>query len=78
MDSIKADASYSIKADASYWVDVTCPQCGETETLPAGIAARIQKTKDEAKLGVKFSHKPIDHRCAQTTMTIVSRLGDDS
>ena len=66
----------TITADASYWVDVTCPQCGETATLPAGIVARVQKTKDETKLGVKFSHKPIDHRCGQMTMTVVAETGE--
>jgi hypothetical protein len=66
----------TIPADTNYWVDVTCPQCGETETIPAGIAARIQKTKDEGKLGVKFTHKPVDHRCGQTTMTLVAESGE--
>jgi len=66
----------TITADASYWVEVTCPQCGETETIPMGVAAKVEKTKDEAKLGVKVSQKKIDHRCGQMTMTVVAETGE--
>ncbi len=66
----------TIKADRSYWVNVTCPQCGETETIPAGMFAKVEKTKDEAKLGVKFSQKKVDHRCGQMTMTVVAETGE--
>lgn len=66
----------SIKADTSYWVDVVCPQCGETDTVPLHLAARIEKTRDEAKLGVKAGSKKVDHRCGQTTLTVVAETGE--
>ena len=36
----------TIAADASYWVDVTCPQCGETDKLSVNILTSAKLVQD--------------------------------
>lgn len=66
----------TIKADAPYYVQTKCPQCGVEELIPLGLIARLDKTASEAKLGLGAKQKAQDHKCGQTTLTIVSETGE--
>ena len=66
----------SIAADTGYWVDVTCPNCGQTEILPLTLTSRMERTNHETLIGIKTSSKKIPHRCGQTSITVVGDTGE--
>lgn len=66
----------TIKADAGYYVQTVCPQCGVEELVPLTLLARLDKTRDESKVALKAKQKAQDHKCGQTTLTIVSETGE--
>jgi len=66
----------TIKADAAYYVTTTCPQCGQEESVPLTLLARVDKTREGAKLGLKVAQKALDHQCSQMTLTVVSETGE--
>jgi predicted RNA-binding Zn-ribbon protein involved in translation (DUF1610 family) len=69
-------AESDIRGDASYYVAVECPNCGELATIPLRLDVRLERTRDESKLGLKAGQKKVDHRCGQTSLTIVSETGE--
>lgn len=66
----------SITADAGYWVDVTCPNCGQTEIIPLELTSRVERTRHETLIGIKAATKKIPHRCGQTSITVVGDTGE--
>ena len=71
-----SDNHKTIEADAIYHVRTVCPHCGEDALVPLGLQSRLERTKDEAKLGLKASQKKQDHKCGQTTLTVVAETGE--
>jgi predicted RNA-binding Zn-ribbon protein involved in translation (DUF1610 family) len=69
-------APKTITADEAYYASVTCPQCGADEVVPVTILARLTKTRDDSKLGVKVAQKSQEHKCGQTSLTVMSETGE--
>lgn len=65
-----------IDGDALYHVEAACPHCGQTQLVPMGVQARLERTRDDAKLGLKVSQKKQDHKCGQTALTVVAETGE--
>lgn len=69
-------ASRDIEADEAYYVSVLCPHCRQEEIVPVTLLAQLTRTKEDSKLGVKVGQKKQDHRCGQSTLTVVSSTGE--
>ncbi len=65
-----------IPADALYSVEVTCPHCGARDDVLLRIDSQVTAIKGDAKLGAKCTQKKLDHKCGQTSLTIVSETGE--
>lgn len=59
-----------------HWVTVECPACGVDELVSVTIGPKLVRTEDESKLGIRATSKPRDHRCGQTTITVVGETGE--
>ena len=65
-----------ITGDHDYDVHIRCPNCGEDAYIPVHIAARLERTRSEAKLGVKVKVAKVEHQCGQTTINVIAETGE--
>lgn len=64
----RQEAHALIDADEEYVVRVCCPQCKEVEAVAVVLTARLERTRREAWIGVKFRQEKALHLCGQTTL----------
>ena len=67
----------TIPADGELrYAQAKCPHCGQTDLVPVVILPRLVTLPEESKLGVKVAQKAQDHKCGQTTLTVVAETGE--
>lgn len=67
----------TIPADGDLmYAQVRCPNCAAEDLIPVTVVPRLVTVPGEAKLGVKVSQKARDHRCGQTSLTVVGETGE--
>lgn len=66
----------TIGGDGDYLVAVVCPGCGERDVVTLQLRARLETSRDEVRLGVRAKAGKRDHRCGQTSLTVLAETGE--